>query len=653
MWKPNLARAGIALAMLAALVPATATSAAAQSGTPFVCDGTPYIMQNSELFRIDPDPADPNQFVFNSVNDTTRFGNSLAYDAATNLIYGIRSQKVETYDADGNVVRSMPLLSPWPGGSSYAATTLGDGRYVVVQYNRDYNGSNDNLWSVDPVTGNTSWIGPLATRHADLAFNPADGYMYHVTGGKLYKIDPRDGSQITLPLASGLGSHGSSWFDAAGNLFVHHNATGNLYQVSEIGSDEAQWRLAGTGDPVSGGDGANCIGGLDLEQTTYGTDGEVLTNESTVKPGDTLTQIFTVYNNELPADTSTLTVCDQISGDGATYTGSFVTSNGTGSLVSGGESGSSSFCYAVDAPSNLWGDPDTPAEDAVELTVELQISQTAPDGDSTSQGWIELDGNPETKDVPADNTGTGTVNDGTAVTVASVEPEPTPEPAPEPAPEEEAPTESYEVSDAGLGQGAACQLYADESMLPRVSVDDVVIVSEPTSLFSSGFDNLNGISILSGAWSVDGGTLNQLNTCGSDYTALLNTSPVEHFTLTANYSSIDTGNNAGLTFGVSSLDTRSGAMLVDLAENGQIVRWGYYDAEGYYQYVGSASITPVATGEAVSLSVEVHGATATISLNGQEISTIETQNARGYVGLVSSLSTVAYDDVQLIALPAA
>lgn len=642
----SIGAACVAGALVATGIFAAPQVAEAQEPAPFRCDGTPYIMQDGALFAVVPDAADPNSFEFEAVNETTTFGNSLALDPTNNLIYGIRGNaRVETYDANGTVLTSLALQAPWPGGSSYAATVLGDGRYVAVSYNANYLGADNNLWSIDPTDGTVSHIGSLASRHADLSFNPADGYLYHVTGGKLAKIDPRDGSETTLPMEAGLASHGSSWFDAAGKLYVHHNNSGNLYQISGIGSEMATWRLAGQSASVRGADGANCIGGVEIDSAVVDASGGVVDGDDRVySAGDSFVEQVTIFNNELPTGTRDYTVCDQLP-EGLTYTGRFDQSSGNGRLVSGGAVGSTAFCYEVEAPSNLWQNPDVPAADPTVFEYEVQIAENAA-GQLSHQPWIELDGDLSTKDIVADDAGTGTRDDATVVTASN------PTPTATPTPEEEG--QSFNVSDAGLGEGATCPATKDEDRIPPVDVDDVVVVDTETMLLETGFGpGFDDFEILSGLWGLGDNSLDQKNTCGFDYTALLVTRPVEHFAFKANFASVEGVNNGGIVFNQTSALTRSGASMIDLSEDGTVLRWGTYDATGHYVFQGSIDIDEVTADRYVTVGVESHGATATVFFDGEEVATMTNNSARGYVGLVTSKAKVSFTGAKLVALPAA
>lgn len=627
-----IATAGMLLGSLTLADDAGAqTSDAAQ----FACDGTPYVMQNGDLFAVSQDPANPDAFIYEAINDSTTFGNSLAFDPVSRFIFGVRSNKfIETYDAAGNVISSVAPQAPWPGGSSYAGTTLGDGRYVAATYNADYEGSANNLWEVDPATGAVRHIGPLSTRHADFAFNPSDGYLYHVSGGRLYKIDPRDASETVIPLTSGLSNHGASWFDAAGNLYVHHNSSGRLYQIVGIGSEEtATWRLAGQADPVSGSDGANCIGGIELEQQITDSNGNPLIGDSReVRPGDTIRSDYTIYNNE---PTRELTVCDRLGNSGLRFSGAASDTTGAGLFQSIGNDGSS-FCYTVTSESNLYIDPDSGAAEPVTISVEISIpSDQASPTEVLTQGWISLDGDPASKDVPADDASTGTRDDATVFTVVSNQ---DPEMA------------TYEVTDAGIGTGPTCPATPDESMAPAVQLDSIPRVDVDTTLLSTDFNEDPGFKVLAGSWMTEGGAYNQVNTCGFDYSSLYLEQAVEHFRWEATFHSVDSPNAGGIVFNQTVDYSRSGASIVDLTNDGTTLRWGTYDSNGYYNGQGSLEIEQVTPGTTVSVAVEVRGKEAQVFLNGEEVASLTNSNQRGYVGLVASQSAVAFESAELTAL---
>lgn len=209
-------------------------------------------------------------------------------------------------------------------------------------------------------------------------------------------------------------------------------------------------------------------------------------------------------------------------------------------------------------------------------------------------------------------------------------------------------TGGYEIGDAGLGGGATCSVTTDVDRLPRMWVEGIV-VDEPTVIYSNTYDAPSGdYMVLSGSWQIADGELKQLNSCGYDYTALLLTEPVTDFEFEATFAGLATGNQGGLVIHQSSDQTRSGAMAVDLTDGGSTLRWGSYDNTGHYVNAGSM---PVTVSGDVTMKLVVHGTSVVIYLDGQQMATATAANAVGHVGLMTSVSAVAFKNVTLTALP--
>lgn len=205
---------------------------------------------------------------------------------------------------------------------------------------------------------------------------------------------------------------------------------------------------------------------------------------------------------------------------------------------------------------------------------------------------------------------------------------------------------AYEFEDAGVGEGPSCAATVDEDRLPRQTVQ-ANQYADGTVLYSTGFDGDGDYLILTGSWDESGSSLNQLKDCGYDYTALLRTAQVEYFRFETTLRAIEGTNGGGVVFNQSSEHTRSGAMVVDLANSGTQLRWGQYDALGYYSYVGGVSVDGSGTS---SIAVEVRGTAIDIFFNGSLVGSTTTDQPGGYVGLVATRSKVAFEDVLLTAL---
>ena len=208
----------------------------------------------------------------------------------------------------------------------------------------------------------------------------------------------------------------------------------------------------------------------------------------------------------------------------------------------------------------------------------------------------------------------------------------------------------FNIGDAGLGGGATCSATTAVDRLPRMWVDGLQ-VSEPTVVYDNTYDATSGdYMVLSGSWQVADGALKQLNSCGYDYTALLLTEPLAHYEMETTFAAIASNNQGGIVLHQSSDQTRSGAMLIDLANNGTTLRWGSYDNAGYYQNVGSMTVS---TSGDTTLKAVVHGSSVTIFLNGTQVATATANNTSGHVGLSTSVTAVAFKSVKVTAIPAA
>ena len=212
--------------------------------------------------------------------------------------------------------------------------------------------------------------------------------------------------------------------------------------------------------------------------------------------------------------------------------------------------------------------------------------------------------------------------------------------------------ETFSFPSAGIADGPSCATGVDEDRMSRVAVNTQQ-VSTPTVIYTSGNSpSLGDFDVLSGLWSADGAGLEQAHTCGYDYTALLRSQPLDHFVWEATIDGVGSVNHGGLIVNQSSPLTRSGATIIDFADEGRVVRWGFYDDRGYYQMVGSAPVDSSRVGRPVTLTVEVHVAEIQVMVDGVLVTEFTSENGGGLVGLVTSRAAATFSDLQLTALPA-
>lgn len=447
----------------------------------------------------------------------------------------------------------------------------------------------------DPATDRYTPLGSQGSKYNAIGYRPADGYLYGIQGGKLLRIDNAGGVTIVgEPDMRG----GSYTGDFADDGLLHVSRGGSEWYAINVDTLEA------TAIPqLSGGYGVADI--TNVNGKFYG-----------VSSSGTL-YIF---------DPVSLTVTNGGAVSGLSSSGAFgaAWSTAGGNLYVGRNTGA---IYQISGYST--GTP---------TAYQVATAQSTNSNDGASCPFAPPP--PGIRDV-----------DG-------AEPE-TPPSTPEAAAAQNNYTETYDeseqatydIEDAGLGEGPSCGVTVNEDRLPRMAVG-ANQYAEGTSLYQSGFDGDGDYLILSGSWDQSGSALNQVKDCGYDYTALLRTAQVENFRFETTFRATEGVNGGGIVFNQSSEHTRSGAMVVDISNAGNAVRWGQYDAAGYYQYIAGVQIDDVGM-SAVNLAVEVRGSDIVIFLNGQAIGKAQTDQPGGYVGVMTSLSKVAFERVQLTALAAA
>ncbi len=479
------------------------------------------------------------------------------------------------------------------------------------------------LAELSPADATYNTIGPDHSNYNAMAYRNADGYLYAVKSGNLIRISA-DGAIETL---TSLGMTGSYTGDFGDDGLLHVSRGGRDWHTIDVDT------LAVTPIPelstyTAVADITNVHGkfyGVSSDGSLFRYDPEALT----------ITEVGLVSG--LP---------DELHAYGAAWAtagGNLYVGRNTGEIyqITG---------YSTSSPqaTQVGSAPATSSNDGASCALAPVMA-----------GLNDVDGpQPETEpSTPESQQASDDYNENyDDISAGFVESEPAPsepEPEPEPEPVQEESSTTANVQDAGIGQGAGCDPTPDEDRPQRDPLANLVSVDTSTVLFDSTFNgtSMSDFTILSGNWGIESGAMRQLNTCGFDYTSLLNSHVVNNFRWEATFSAVSTVNHGGLVFNQSSADTRSGAFLVDLAEDGTIVRWGHYDNAGYFQYAGSSSITAPAVGESVTLAVEVHGADIEIFYQGQKLADATTSSPGGMVGLVASGAEVAFEDATLTALP--
>lgn len=502
-----------------------------------------------------------------------------------------------------------------PAGADDGAFACDPGFYQVIS---------GQLAELDPATETYRTIGPNHSSYNAMGYRIADGYLYGISGRTLFRVDNSGGRTDVGKLDTPSGSYAGD-FDDAGLLNISRGGR-DWYKVN-VDTLEVSL-VAEFSSYTAVADITNVHGvfyGVSSDGHLYSYDQDTLVVRE-VGAVSGLPETLKAYGAAWSTAGGNLYV-GRNSGEIYQVTG-YTTGSPRATLVgrapatSSNDGASCSLAVPIPGLDDVDGpDPESPprTEAAKEAARNYQENY-----DEISQTF-------------------------------------TPAAEPQPEESEEAPVaesektddSSFTFSDAGMGTGPSCTPGEDVDRPERGPVDNLTTVSEPTELYTAGFDtgSLTSWLIRSGSWSATDNALVQNNYCGYDYTALLRGFAVEDFIWEASFSGVDGINQGGVIFHHASTRSRSGAVVVDLTNEGRTLRWGEYDKLGYYQSIGSTEITAPAAGQDIALTVEVHRRSVAISINGQEVANFEATEVGGMVGLISSLSQVSFNKVSLTALP--
>lgn len=469
----------------------------------------------------------------------------------------------------------------------------------------------------DPGAGSYKTLGPDNDNYNAMGYRIADGYMYAVAGANLFRVNAFGHLSVVAELAENTGGYTGDFGDDG---LLHVSRGGNNWTTINVDTLEA------TSVPelsVAAGmaDIAN-VNGL-----FYGISsrGDLIRIDPTALTVDNVGPVEGV-----PASSMAF---------GAAW------STAGGNLYIGRNSGEifqiTGYSSSSPVATQVGSAPPTNSNDGASCAL-------AP----PPPGLADVDG-PEPETEPS----TPQAQEAAEKYEQTYEPTPIPEPASEPTdpdPGASEPQETYSVDADDIEGGSSCGDSPFESRPPRDLLQEVTTVDVETALYSSTFDDgsANGWQFLSGAWAMSTGTLEQTTDCDFDATALLTTHTVRDFRWTTSFVANQGRNNGGVLFHQSSPNTRSGATLVDFADNGSVIRWGSYDSAGFYVFDGLVQLPQTAAGQVVRLGVEVHGRYVKVLVDDVDIAYFEAPEASGMVGLVATKSVLAFEHAELVALPA-
>ncbi|WP_158612683.1 DUF11 domain-containing protein [Frigoribacterium sp. PhB24] len=244
--------------------------------------------------------------------------NALAFRAKDRMMYALtRGDNLIQIDATGAETANFgKLLGPLDQESQYNGATFGEGEYADTMFVQAQNPQNV-IWAVDFASGSPSvrtipLSEPIST--ADLA--PAGGYLWGVTDGKWYRVDPKTGN-VRAGKISGMGDNAhaiAAWTYPNGNLVfgMSPSSTEKLtvyqYDLQDAGGDPKFTLLASQSGPsADGADGTyvpNNPSFVDLSITK--------TASARVTAGDRIDYTMTVKNEASKVNSSGAIIQDKI-----------------------------------------------------------------------------------------------------------------------------------------------------------------------------------------------------------------------------------------------------------------------------------------------------------------------------------------------------
>jgi len=469
----------------------------------------------------------------------------------------------------------------------------------------------------DPGAGSYDTLGPDNSNYNAMGYRLADGYMYAVAGSSLYRINAFGELTVVAQLS---GTSGGYTGDFGDDGLLHVSRGGTDWTTINIDTLETN-RVPELSVSAGMADITNVNG------IFYGisSQGDLIRIDPVALTVDNVGSV-----EGLPASSMAY---------GAAW------STAGGNLYIGRNSGEiyqiTGYSTAAPKATQVGTAPPTNSNDGASCSL-------AP----PPPGLADVDG-PEPETQPSTPEAQAAANEYEQ----NYEPTPIPEQNNQPADpdlRDNDPDQTYAVDPDEIQGGEVCGDSPVEARPPRDPLQPITAVAVETGLYSSGFDNgsLAGWEFLSGEWSMAAGTLDQTTECDFDATALLTNYTVSDFRWTTSIVANDGQNRGGVLFHQSSPNTRSGATLVDLTDNGSAIRWGSYDSSGFYIFDGMFELPPVAVGQTVTLSVEVHDAAVEISVDGVTISYFTAPETAGMVGLVATKSVLSFESAELVALPA-
>jgi hypothetical protein len=168
--------------------------------------------------------------------------------------------------------------------------------------------------------------------------------------------------------------------------------------------------------------------------------------------------------------------------------------------------------------------------------------------------------------------------------------------------------------------------------------------------FADNFEdgNADGWRVMNGAWQVIDKEYQQTATSGFDLGSISDFQG-DTYTVSVQLRRIDGDMGAGLYFNLAQRDTKTRSQMINYTQGGKALQWGHFDEGGNFVFEGSAPVPDGSDGTWHTLEARVRDGKMSCTLDGQPVATdVKLTYKSGYVGLLASLSKVAFDDVTIV-----
>ncbi|MGI9254004.1 MAG: hypothetical protein ACR2J8_09670, partial [Thermomicrobiales bacterium] len=154
---------------------------------------------------------------------------------------------------------------------------------------------------------------------------------------------------------------------------------------------------------------------------------------------------------------------------------------------------------------------------------------------------------------------------------------------------------------------------------------------------------------INGQWVAENGAYVQRETGKFDLISFYRNPIAGDVTFGADVTYLDGDMGGGLVFLAPTRERKAGAQMISFTADGSYLQWGWFDANGDFQFTGGVAVSPaVNDGLTHRLAVTISGDRYFVRLDGETVGSdipLESPDQEGYVGLFVNTSSVAFDNV--------